>query len=113
MTEAEPLPAGAVATLETLLAGPDPVSSALRAQIPYARVAGGCDCGCATLDLTVDRTAVPPALAASTPAAEAWYEVPENAGVMVFARDGYLSLLEIYTAGDPIAAWPEPRFQKR
>ncbi|WP_179082381.1 hypothetical protein [Streptomyces rectiverticillatus] len=109
----EPLPPAALATLEALLAGPDPVISALRAQIPYTRVASGCDCGCATLDLTVDRTAVAPVPAATTPAAEAWYEVPENAGVMVFARDGYLSLLEIYTSADPIGTWPEPRFRKR
>ncbi|MEU4208661.1 hypothetical protein AB0F13_01435 [Streptomyces sp. NPDC026206] len=34
------------------------MSSALRAQIPYTLVAGGCDYGCATLGPTVDRSAV-------------------------------------------------------
>ncbi|MGK5546290.1 hypothetical protein ACSNOH_16395 [Streptomyces sp. URMC 127] len=110
----EPLPAGAVATLEALLAGADPAISALRAQIPHARVTGGCACGCATLDLTVDRTAVAPAPAAGGVVADAWYQVPENAGVMLFAREGYLSLLEIYTTSSaPITTWPEPRFQQR
>lgn len=86
------------ATLDALLTGSDPVSSALRAQLPYARVVGRCGCGCATVDVAVDHTAVPPAPAHGSPAADAWYAEPEDAGVMVFAKDGYLSLLEIYSA---------------
>ncbi|MFC9703642.1 hypothetical protein ACFTWD_23430 [Streptomyces sp. NPDC056943] len=111
---AEPLSTDATATLSALLAGPDPVSSALRAQIPYARVTGRCGCGCATVDLTVDRAAVPPAPEHGNPAADAWYAVPDDAGVMVFTEDGYISLLEIYSASsEPITAWPKPRFLMR
>jgi len=33
---------------------------------------------------------------------------------MVFTQDGYLSLLEIYSASsEPITDWPEPRFVER
>ncbi|MEV6163234.1 hypothetical protein AB0L71_15130 [Streptomyces sp. NPDC052052] len=66
------------------------------------------------VDLMVDRAAVPPALVHGNPAADAWYAVPDDAGVMVFTKAGYLSLLEIYSASsEPITSWPEPRFQER
>lgn len=111
---AELLPPEVAATLNALLTGSDPVSNALRSQIPYARVVGRCGCGCTTVDLAVDRAAVPPAPAHGNPAADAWYAEPENAGVMVFTKDGYLSLLEIYSSSsEPITAWPESRFVER
>ncbi|WP_327396500.1 hypothetical protein [Streptomyces phaeochromogenes] len=111
---AEPLPLDVAATLNALLTGSDPVSSALRAQIPHTQVAGSCGCGCVTVDLVVDDAAVPPAPAHRNPAADAWYTEPEDAGVMVFTKDGYLSLLEIYsTSTEPITAWPESRFIER
>lgn len=107
---AESLSPDATATLEELLAGPDPVSSTLRAQIPHARVTGRCGCGC----VTVDRAAVAPAPAHGNPAADAWYAAPDDAVVMVFTKAGCLSLLEIYSASsEPITTWPEPRFLKR
>ncbi|MFF8022364.1 hypothetical protein ACFZDJ_14795 [Streptomyces sp. NPDC007896] len=58
---AEALPLGDAATLNALLTGSDAVSIALCAQLPYARVVGGCGCGCATVDLVADDAAVPPA----------------------------------------------------
>ncbi|ORT61066.1 hypothetical protein BKD26_03010 [Streptomyces sp. CB03238] len=74
----------------------------------------GCGCGCLTVDLTVDRAAVPPAPTQGNPAADAWYTVPDDAGVMVFTKDGYLALLEIHSAsGEPITTWPEPHLLKR
>ncbi|MFF0080778.1 hypothetical protein ACFYR1_13910 [Streptomyces canus] len=51
---AEPLPPEVMATLRALLAGRDPVSGALPAQVPHTRVSGRCGCGCATVDLEVD-----------------------------------------------------------
>ncbi|MFD8002224.1 hypothetical protein [Streptomyces mirabilis] len=80
---AEPLPLEVAATLNALLTGSDPVSGALRAQLPYARVVGrcGCGCGCATVDIAVDHTAVPPAPAHGNPAADAWYAEPKHAHV--------------------------------
>jgi hypothetical protein len=112
---AEVLPPDVSATLHALLTGLDPVSSALRAQVPHARVVGRCGCGCVTVDLAVDRTAVPPAsVLGSGLATDAWYVVPEDAGVLVFTDDGYLSLLEVYSvSSEPITAWPEPRFVTR
>ncbi|MET9293704.1 hypothetical protein [Streptomyces sp. NPDC003077] len=110
---AEPLSPEAKATLEALLTGPDPVSRALRAQIPHARVTGHCGCGCATVDLTVDRTAVPPAPVTENPAADAWYAEPDDAGALVFTKNGYLSSLEVYSSsGESVAVWPKPRFQE-
>ncbi|MFD8216680.1 hypothetical protein ACFV2U_23745 [Streptomyces sp. NPDC059697] len=113
---AEPLPLDVAATLNVPLTDSDPVSSALRAQLPYARLVGRCGCGCATVDVGVDHTAFPPAPAPAhgNPAADAWYAEPEDAGVMVFTKDGYLSLLEIYSASsEPISTWREPRFVER
>ncbi|MER5459091.1 hypothetical protein ABT010_00040 [Streptomyces sp. NPDC002668] len=71
-----------------------------------------------TADLAVDRAAVPPAPTQGNPAptqgnpaADAWYISPEDAGVMVFTKDDYLSLLEIDSASsEPITVWPQPRF---
>jgi hypothetical protein len=112
------LPADVAATLRALLRGGDPVSVALRAQLPHAWVAGRCGCGCATVDLEVDRQAVPAAPAHDSPAVEAGYISPADAadggpvcpGVLVLTDDGYLSRLEIYSVGDePVTAWPDPR----
>ncbi|GAA2203099.1 hypothetical protein [Streptomyces bangladeshensis] len=114
MQKAERLSAEATATLRALLAGADPVSSALLAQVPHTRVVGRCGCGCATVDLRVDRTAADPAPPHGNPAVDAWYRAPHAAGVMVCTEDGYLSLLEIYSVSDePVTAWPDPRFLER
>ncbi|WP_177244868.1 hypothetical protein [Streptomyces sp. yr375] len=55
-----------------------------------------------------------PAPAHPNPAVDAGYYAPHSAGVMVFAKGGYLSLLEIYSVSDePITAWPDPCFIER
>ena len=108
---AEPLSPEESATLAALLAGPDPVRGALRAQLPHTRVVGRCGCGCVTVDLAVDRTAAAPATVHENPAVDATYGGPDFAGVMVLTDEGYLSSLEIYSIADePITRWPEPRF---
>ncbi|MFF3844977.1 hypothetical protein [Streptomyces sp. NPDC002328] len=67
-----------------------------------------------TVDLEVDRAAVPPAPAHGNPAVEAWYDAPHAAGVMVCTADGYLSLLEVYSVSDePVTVWPDPSFIRR
>lgn len=110
----EPLPPDITATLRALLAASDPVGAALLAQVPHTRVVGRCGCGCATVDLEVDRTAVAPAQSHDNPAVEAGYTDPDSAGVMVCTEGGYLSLLEIYSVADePISAWPDPRHIER
>ncbi|MEW1751130.1 hypothetical protein [Streptomyces angustmyceticus] len=108
---AEQLSPEATATLRALLAGSDPVSSALLAQIPHTRVVGRCGCGCVTVDLEVDRTAAAPAPSHDNPAVDGGYDAPYSAGVLVCTKGGYLSALEIYSVSDePITAWPDPRF---
>ena len=81
----------------------------LRAQVDSALVVGRCDCGCASIDLSVDR---------NTPAApEAASPIPNEAevlsdegdpigGVLVFLDKGYLSYLGIYAYDAPIPAFP-------
>ncbi|MGW7411188.1 hypothetical protein [Streptomyces sp. NPDC054863] len=107
----EPLTPDAAAVLDVLLDGPGAVLAALREQVPYVRVTGRCRCGCATVDLGVDRAAVAAAPGHSSPVAEGFCADSEyGAGVLLFTADGYLSGLEIYTGADePEAGWPDPR----
>src|SRR5438309_357806 len=69
-------------------------------------------CGCATVDLDVERGSCPPAPGRGRPIpSEA--EVLTDAGaplggIIVFLKDGYLSTLEIYSVGpEPIRIWPQ------
>jgi hypothetical protein len=83
--------------------------TALLEQVDAARVVGGCDCGCATVDLAVENA--PPSDAVA-------YPIPNEAtvldgdgdaigGMLVFARDGYLTQLELYSYGhEPISPFP-------
>jgi hypothetical protein len=83
---------------------------ALRAQVPHASVVGRCTCGCATVDLAVDKERCKPASSYGRPIlSEAQVVVDDDeplGGVIVFLDDGYLSALEIYSSGDPIPNWP-------
>ena len=85
---------------------------ALVEQVEQARVTAYCRCGCATVDLEVD-CAAPSAHRTYRPIPNEATAVDENGeplgGVIVFAEDGYLSLLEIYSLGqDPIVQFPPP-----
>lgn len=86
------------------------VHAALLVQAQSARVVGSCGCGCASVDLEVDRTA-PPARGTSSPLPV--HTVVRDAagdevgGVIVFLDDdGFLSLLEVYSWGEPISPFP-------
>ncbi len=83
----------------------------LRLQLPHATVVGRCECGCATVDLQVDpRWALPAPVSKSPIPAEASVTDDrgrEIGGILVFLDRGYLSCLEIYSAADPITAWPD------
>ncbi|HEY6470305.1 MAG TPA: hypothetical protein VI434_11100 [Candidatus Dormibacteraeota bacterium] len=98
--------------LESLLAQDFDGAVALRSQLPHANVVGACTCGCVTVALAVDKeTAEPAAIGGRLIRAEATILDDMNepiGGVIVFLRDGYLSMLEAYSYGDPISAWPEP-----
>ncbi|MCD0445866.1 hypothetical protein LO763_19845 [Glycomyces sp. A-F 0318] len=102
------VPGDVVATLEVLLAGDDPVFTALRAQIPFARVVSGCPCGCPSAGLEVDREQVPPAPARVSPIALTAYD-DDIHDLVLFTEDGYLSSLELGSVSDEVpASWPDP-----
>ncbi|MFJ4184340.1 hypothetical protein [Kitasatospora sp. NPDC089509] len=112
-TPGDRLPAEAVTLLEALLADDTPAFRALRAQIPHLRVTGGCGCPCASLDVRLDDAAdVPAAISAGHPAAEATVLDADGepiGGVLVFAHEGRLSYLEVYSwADEPISRLPSP-----
>jgi hypothetical protein len=88
---------------------------ALMAQVGGARATSGCDCGCATIDLSVDN---------SLPASVGDDGKPRHGvlpneatvvdgtgdvlgGLIIFVDAGYLSSAEIYSVSDePIADFP-------
>ena len=82
---------------------------ALLEQAKGVRAVGECPCGCATVGLVVDPGA--------PTAGQTYRPIPNEAevldaegenigGVIVFADDGYLSGLEIYSYFDPINPFP-------
>ena len=82
---------------------------ALLEQANAVRVVGECPCGCATVGLVVDPGA--------PTAGKTYRPIPNEAevldadgenvgGVIVFAENGYLSGLEIFSYGDPINPFP-------
>lgn len=80
--------------------------AALLAQVDATAVAGpSCDCGCASLALTVDRAAAPPA-----PVSEVSADALNGdaaVGFRVKLVDGYLNDVEFYSYGDADdTAWP-------
>jgi len=82
---------------------------ALVAQVDSARVVARCPCGCATVDLVVDPDAPPaPTEASIVPngAAVLGEDGDEIGGVLVLVDAGRLATLEVYSYGDPIAAFP-------
>lgn len=75
-------------------------------QLPHTTPGKGCPCGCATVDLEVDRTAAAPADVRGDTVLEAGCP---GGGVLLFVQDGYLALLEIYSFLDaPLTTWPPP-----
>jgi hypothetical protein len=83
--------------------------AALLEQVDAARVVGGCDCGCATVDLAIEHAPPSDAIAYPIPSEATILDAHGEAigGVLVFARDGYLTQLEVYGNGDePINPFP-------
>ena len=81
-------------------------ATTLRAQVEHARGKQGCGCGCGTMSIRVDQHQVPAADLAKGGLipGEAAVTGPNGeplGGLIAFARDGYLSCLEIYSIGDP------------
>ena len=103
------------ALLRAIVDQPFPESQDLLAQVEGAEAQQGCDCGCGTINLRVDRAAARlVALKSSLAPGEA--EVLSEAGaseggLILFVRDGYLSCLEIYSHGEPAALPPVDRIR--
>ena len=109
--ESRPLNADEKRVLDRLLTVDFPGAPELRAQVRHSTVVGRCECGCATVDLAVDRVAAPPALdcPGSPILAEATVLGDDGqpvGGVIAFLDGGYLSMLEIYSHDAPIREWP-------
>ena len=83
--------------------------SELRCQAASARVVGTCSCGCASVELEVDKEQCPPSSAGRPiPAEASVLDASGNpiGGVIVFLTAGYLSYLEIYSFDKPIDVFP-------
>ena len=87
--------------LDLMLGIDFPGATALRVQAASARVSGGCDCGCPTVDLVLEGT-VPLASVTSRTPVNAEVEGVPGGGLIVFVDDGRLSGLEFYAAEDPM-----------
>ena len=65
-------------------------------QIEFARVTGRCDCGCATVDLSVDRAQATGALQRTEEYAYAEAQhLTEPRDLLLFVKDGWLSSIEV------------------
>ena len=98
-----PLPGTARALLDALLAHDVPAAPALRAQAGSVLVRPGCTCGCGTLELVVTDDGAPRAPLHGTFPVEG--EVRDDdgtpvAGLILFAEEGRLSSLEIFSYED-------------
>jgi hypothetical protein len=83
--------------------------AALLEQVDAVRVVGGCDCGCATVDLVIVDAPPSDAIACPIPNEATVLDAHGEAigGVLVFTRDGHLRQLEVYGYGDePISPFP-------
>ncbi len=95
-----PLTEREAATLAFMLSPDDPRLVPLREQAGTALVAGPCGCGCASIDLAVDRDRARPATGLASPAVAYLTPDPSDAGRMFWldlwiTSDGWLSGLEV------------------
>lgn len=107
-----PLTAREAAILDFMLTIDDPRLAPLRNQARTVTVTGACTCGCATIDLTVDRKHATAAAGLGSPVTESRRRTPytsdEFSELILFLDDGWLSSLEIVWYGTPIPEFPPP-----
>lgn len=100
------------AMLDFMLAVDDARIAPLRVQADHARVVSLCGCGCATINLVVERVAAPVAPGLPYAVVDASRRRPladdDCYDMIVFARDGWLSSLEVVWYREPIAVLPDP-----
>ncbi|MCW6003744.1 hypothetical protein K1W54_04005 [Micromonospora sp. CPCC 205371] len=96
------------AVMARLLSVPFPGRDELRAQLPFATVEGRCGCGCATVNLAVERAAAPAPVLSSAPVSADLSDGEYYAGIVLLVDgEGYLSCLEVYSIGDePVRRLP-------
>jgi hypothetical protein len=95
------------AVIERLLGSPFPGSDELLAQLRHTVVDGGCRSGCATISLSVDRSAAAPAPVMS--AAPVSADISDGVCyVVLLVDDGFLSCLEVHSIGEPVRDLPQP-----
>jgi len=100
--------------LDFLLSRPFPGRDELVPQAGVAVVTGRCSCGCATIDLGVDRSRVKPAtgIKERVPVSAYSRDIHDPDGgyeLLLFVDDGLLSCLEIVSYGDTVAKeFPSP-----
>jgi hypothetical protein len=98
--------------LDFMLAVDDPRVTTLRSQRETVVATGRCTCGCASIDLAVDRSQSQAAalcrqpIAAELDNARAALNPDEHYGLLVFLDDGWLSLLEIWWIEKPPLEFP-------
>jgi len=106
--------------LQYLLSVDDDRLAPPRVQAPTAYVIGMCTCGCATIDLAVDRDRTQPAALCSQ-VVSADTGVVAGApvfGLLLFLDEGWLSQLEIWWIDapppefPPVTAFGPPRFDR-
>lgn len=82
--------------LDFLLTADFPARNELQQQVERVQAVGECDCGCGTIDLAVAEPSVRADCQARVPV-EAY---GDTVTVLLFVRDGFLSLLEIVNYDD-------------
>ena len=90
-----------------------PAAPRLRQQLEHARAQQGCGCGCGTISLNIDPALAEPAVVPRQPTPGETNVVDDNGtvtgGLILFARNGYLSCLEIYSHLDEPQPLPETK----
>ncbi len=103
--EWRPLTSNERELLELLTAQDFPGAAILRGQVDHAQAQAGCGCGCGTINLDVNKSMTSKADLTKQPIRGEADLVDISGqsigGLIVFARGGYLSCLEVYTWGDP------------
>ncbi len=101
--------------LDHVLSVADARLDPLRRQASTVTAVGRCFCGCATIDLGVDRLHASPAVDLCSPVTEAStehareYPDPNYCELILFLDDGWLSSLEIvFYTDDPVREFPPP-----
>ena len=82
-------------------------ASSFLPQLAEATVIGRCPCGCASVDLAVGGRVAPDGSPMDILSDYVWREDDIPFGVFVFAHDGLLAGLDVYSFTDPVTKLPD------